>query len=237
MSIDLSLTPRTCWYRRACATSWHARSRPTSGLGPRTRRTARCSTGWPSSGYPGRAHLGALGRRGHGLHQSGHPVRGAGASRHGLSGGHERPRRAQLPDAHAMGDRGAEAALAGAPGARREAGHVRAHGAGRGHGRRGHHHDGYAATATRMCSTAPSCGSASRTSPTTSWCSRPSTGRCGTGASRRSCWNGAWPVCPRAPSRASWASMRATPVPSRSTTCGCPSSTASARRARGSPSR
>ena len=50
------------------------------------------------------------------------------------------------------------------------------------------------ATATRTSSTAPSCGSASRTSPTTSWCSRRSTARCGTGASPRSCWSGAWPA-------------------------------------------
>ena len=46
-----------------------------------------------------------------------------------------RPRRAQLADAPAVGDRGAEAALARAPGARREARDVRAHRAGRRDGR------------------------------------------------------------------------------------------------------
>ncbi len=223
MSIDLSLTPENLLVQESVRDfvareitphirDWdRGHEVPPRGVRPDGR-----------AGLPGRAHLGALGRRGHGLHQPGHPVRGAGAGRYRLPGGHERPRRAQLADPDAVGDRGAEAALAGAPGARREAGHVRAHGARRGHGRGGHHHHGHAATATRTSSTAPSSGSASRTSPTTSWCSRPSTDRCATGASRRSCSSGAWPGSRRAPSRASWASMPATPVPSRSTGCGCP---------------
>ena len=82
------------------------------------------------------------GGAGHGLRQLRAPVRGAGAGGHGVPGGHERPRRAQLADAPAMGQRGPEAALPGAPGARREAGHLRAHRAGRGHGRRRPSDDG-----------------------------------------------------------------------------------------------
>ena len=64
------------------------------------------------------------------------PVRGAGAGRHGVPGGPERPRRAQLPDAPPVGDGGAAPALARAPGARGEARDVRAHRAGRRHRRR-----------------------------------------------------------------------------------------------------
>ena len=69
------------------------------------------------------------------------------------------------------GTEDAAAALARAPGEGREAGHVRAHRAGRGHRRRQPRRPPPAATATSTCSTATRSGSASPTSPTTSSCS------------------------------------------------------------------
>ena len=84
---------------------------------------------------PRRAGPHALGRLRHGLHQLRDDLRGARARRHGVPGRPERPRRAQLADAHAVGDRRAEAALARAPGEGREAGDVRPDRARRGHGR------------------------------------------------------------------------------------------------------
>ena len=65
-----------------------------------------------------------------------HPVRGARAGRHRLPRRPERPRRAELADPAPVGDRGAAPALPRAPGAGREAGHVRADRARRGHRRR-----------------------------------------------------------------------------------------------------
>ena len=57
------------------------------------------------------------------------------AGGHGVPRGDERPRRAQLADADAVGYPGAEATLAAPAGTRREAGDLRAHRTGRGHGR------------------------------------------------------------------------------------------------------
>ena len=88
------------------------------------------------AGLPRRADPGGLRRRRDGLHQLRDPVRGAGAGRHGVPGRPERPRRAQLAGPPPVGDRGAAPALARAPGAGREAGHVRADRARRRDGRR-----------------------------------------------------------------------------------------------------
>ena len=65
------------------------------------------------------------------LHRLRPAVRGDGARRHRLPGDPLGPHRAQLADAAAMGERGPEAALPGPAGARREAGHLRPHRAGR----------------------------------------------------------------------------------------------------------
>ena len=69
------------------------------------------------------------------------PVRGDGAGRHRLPRHPQRPCRAELADAPAVGQRGPEAALPRAAGARREAGHLRPHRAGRRHGCRQPRHD------------------------------------------------------------------------------------------------
>ena len=127
------------------------------------------------------------GGAGHGLHQLRAAVRGARAGRHRVPRRAERPRRAQQADAAPVGHRGAAPALARPAGEGREAGDVRAHRAGRRDGRRQPRHDGAPRRRRRTSSTARRSGSASPTSPTTSWSSRASTARRSTRASPRSC--------------------------------------------------
>ncbi len=91
---------------------------------------------------PWRADPRGLRRLRDGLHQLRDPVRGARAGRHGVPGRPERPRRPQLACPAPVGQRGAAPALSRAPGTRREARHVRAHGARRGHRCRGAPDDG-----------------------------------------------------------------------------------------------
>ena len=133
-------------------------------------------------------------RRRDGLHQLRAAVRGARAGRHRVPGRPERPRRAQLPDAPPVGDRGAAAALARAPGEGREAGDVRADRARRRHGRREPRDDRPARRRLVRRSTARRSGSASPTSPTTSSSSPRSTGEASTRASPRSCSSAGCPA-------------------------------------------
>ena len=126
---------------------------------------------------PRRADPRGLRRLRDGLHQLRDPVRGARAGRHGVPGRPERPRRPELAGPAAVGQRGAAAALPRAPGTRREARHVRAHGARRRAPTPGRSRRRPAGRATRTASTVRRSGSAWPTSPTTSSSSPRSIGR------------------------------------------------------------
>ena len=128
-----------------------------------------------------------------------------------LPGGPERPRRPQLADAPAVGDRGAAAALPRAPGARREARHVRPDRAGRGH-RRGQPRDDRPArrrlVRPQRQQDLDQPGRPRRPLP---GLRHASTARRGTAASPRSSSSAACPASPPARSTASSGSGPATP--------------------------
>ena len=128
-------------------------------------------------GLPRRADPRGVRRGRDGLHQLRAAVRGARAGRHRVPGRPERPRRAELADPPPVGDRGAAPALPRAPGARREAGDVRADRARASGPTPARSRRPPAATATATSSTARRSGSAWPTWPTTSSSSRRSTRR------------------------------------------------------------
>ena len=154
----------------------------------------------------------ALRRLGHGLHQLRAAVRGARACRHRVPCRPERPRRAQLADAPPVGHRGAEASAGSCPQAKGE----KLATFGLTEPGVGTDAANLATTARRdgdvvPSSTARRSGSASPTSPTTSWSSPPSTARRAGGASPRSSSSAGWTACRPARSTASSASAPATP--------------------------
>ena len=128
-----------------------------------------------AAGLLGPADPRAVRRRRDGLHRLRAAVRGDGARRYRLPRHPVGPHRAQLADAAAVGERGAEAAVPRAAGARREAGHLRPHRARRRLRRRQPGHHGPPRRRPLHPQRLARSGSAWPTPPTTSWSSPTST--------------------------------------------------------------
>ena len=169
--------------RRSCRTS-------ASGT-RRARSTARSSPRWPSMGFLGAPIPDAYGGAGADYISFALLCEELERADTAFRVVQSRPRRTELPRPPAVGHRGAAPALARSAGERREARHVRPHGARRGHRRGEPRSRPPGASMAATSSTARRSGSASPTSRTTSSRSRPWTGRRAGAASPRSSSSGA----------------------------------------------